>query len=48
MGVGTVTGEGRRAVFLDRDGVLNRPVVRQGKPYPPAGLAELEIMPDAQ
>ena len=36
-----------RAVFLDRDGVLNRPVVRDGKPYPPASVEELEISPDA-
>jgi D-glycero-D-manno-heptose 1,7-bisphosphate phosphatase len=34
-----------RAVFLDRDGVLNRPVVRDGKPYPPRSLAEVEILP---
>jgi D-glycero-D-manno-heptose 1,7-bisphosphate phosphatase len=34
----------RRAVFLDRDGVLNRAVVRDGKPYPPANLQELEIL----
>src|SRR5439155_24902608 len=33
------------AVFLDRDGVLNRAVVRQGKPYPPASVEELEILP---
>lgn len=33
----------RRAVFLDRDGVLNRAVVRDGKPYPPASVEELEI-----
>lgn len=36
---------GRRAVFLDRDGVVNRAVVRDGKPYPPDSLAELEILP---
>jgi D-glycero-D-manno-heptose 1,7-bisphosphate phosphatase len=36
-----------RAVFLDRDGVLNRAIVRQGKPYPPASVAEMEILPDA-
>lgn len=33
----------RRAVFLDRDGVINRAVVRAGKPYPPSSLAEVEI-----
>jgi D-glycero-D-manno-heptose 1,7-bisphosphate phosphatase len=36
-----------RAVFLDRDGVLNRAIVRDGKPYPPASLAELEIVETA-
>lgn len=40
-------GEQRIAVFLDRDGVLNRATVRKGKPYPPATLAELQILPDA-
>jgi D-glycero-D-manno-heptose 1,7-bisphosphate phosphatase len=41
VGVGTL-----KAVFLDRDGVLNRAVVRDGKPYPPASPEELEILPD--
>ena len=35
----------RPAVFLDRDGVLNRAFVRAGRPRPPASLAELEILP---
>jgi D-glycero-D-manno-heptose 1,7-bisphosphate phosphatase len=35
-----------RAVYLDRDGVLNRAMIRDGKPYPPATPAELEILPD--
>ena len=35
----------RRAVFLDRDGVLNRAFVRDGKPYPPARLEEFELLP---
>lgn len=35
------------AVFLDRDGVLNRAVVRDGKPYPPARLEDVEILPGA-
>lgn len=37
--------ERAKAVFLDRDGVLNRALVRGGKPYPPASVAELEILP---
>ena len=35
----------RRAVFLDRDGVINRAIVRDGMPYPPANLNELEVLP---
>jgi len=34
----------KRAVFLDRDGVLIRAIVRDGKPYPPRDLEELEIL----
>jgi D-glycero-D-manno-heptose 1,7-bisphosphate phosphatase len=34
-----------RAVFLDRDGVLNRALVHDGRPYPPLRLEELEILP---
>jgi D-glycero-D-manno-heptose 1,7-bisphosphate phosphatase len=37
-----------RAVFLDRDGVLNQAVVRNGKPYPPASAAELVLAPGAE
>lgn len=32
-----------RAIFLDRDGVLNRPVIRDGKPYPPVRPEDVEI-----
>jgi D-glycero-D-manno-heptose 1,7-bisphosphate phosphatase len=35
----------RRAVFLDRDGVLIRTLVRDGKPFAVGTLAELEILP---
>ena len=38
----------RRAVFLDRDGVLNEPILREGRPYPPSGLHELIIVPGAE
>ena len=34
-----------RAVFLDRDGVINRAMVRQRRPYPPSTPAELEVLP---
>ena len=39
------TPAGLSAVFLDRDGVLNRPIVRDGRPYPPATLEEFSILP---
>ena len=39
MGVGTL----RRAVFFDRDGVLNEAVVREGVPHPPASVADLRV-----
>lgn len=39
---------GRRAVFLDRDGVLNEVVLRVGKPYPPASLAEFRLIPGVE
>ena len=32
-----------KAIFLDRDGVLNKPVIINGKPYPPVNLNELII-----
>lgn len=38
----------RKAVFLDRDGVVNRALTRDGKPYPPTSLAEFEILPGAR
>ena len=35
----------KKAVFLDRDGVINRALERDGRPYPPSTLEELEILP---
>jgi D-glycero-D-manno-heptose 1,7-bisphosphate phosphatase len=47
MGVGEVTEGRRKAVFLDRDGVLNHAIVRDGKPHPPSTLDELQIEEEA-
>ena len=35
-----------RAVFLDRDGVINRALERGARPYPPTSLDEFEILPE--
>jgi len=44
MGVG---GQSlNRVVFLDRDGVINAAVVRNGKPHPPDSVAETRILND--
>ena len=37
----------RKAVFLDRDGVLNEAYVRNGKPYSPDTIEEMIVVPDA-
>jgi D-glycero-D-manno-heptose 1,7-bisphosphate phosphatase len=34
-----------RAVFLDRDGVINAVQLRGGKPYPPQALEEFYLLP---
>jgi D-glycero-D-manno-heptose 1,7-bisphosphate phosphatase len=36
----------RRAVFLDRDGVLNRAVVRNGRPHPPSCAEDFKLYDD--
>jgi len=42
MGIRPVTA---RAVFLDRDGVLNRTTVDAGVPHPPPTAADLQVLP---
>jgi len=37
-----------RAVFLDRDGVINRCEVRNGKPYAPRRLEDFRLLPGAK
>jgi len=34
-----------KAVFLDRDGVVNKAIIINGRPYPPLTLKEMEILP---
>ncbi len=41
------THEPRRAVFLDRDGVIVTAVVRDGLPHPPADLESMSLEPGA-
>jgi D-glycero-D-manno-heptose 1,7-bisphosphate phosphatase len=35
----------RAALFLDRDGVVSRALVRGGKPFPARSVSELDILP---
>lgn len=37
-----------KAVFLDRDGVLNKPIVRDRKPYAPSVISDFLIYPEAE
>lgn len=34
----------RRAVFLDRDGVINRALIREGRPYAPTRIEDFHIL----
>ena len=40
--------EARYVFLLDRDGVINRAIVRDGKPYPPASVEEFELLPGVE
>jgi D-glycero-D-manno-heptose 1,7-bisphosphate phosphatase len=41
-----VASKERKAVFLDRDGVINAALERAGKPFPPNNLEEFKILPE--
>ena len=47
MRAAVTTAGVRRAVFLDRDGVLVVPVFREGRSFAPTELKEFSIYPDA-
>jgi len=42
-----VSAKLRPAIFLDRDGTLNVPIVRDGLPYPPTTVAEFSLFAGA-
>ena len=46
MGRGSLSSASTKAVFLDRDGVLNEALVRDGKPFSPMTVDEVIIPPD--
>lgn len=43
-----VTSVGRRAVFLDRDGVINANIVRNQRPYAPTKLEDFRFLPGVE
>lgn len=45
MGISKIIAMRRKAVFLDRDGVINRSLVKDGKPYPPSSVEGVKILP---
>src|ERR1700675_430011 len=47
MGISPLSQSAARAVFLDRDGVLNQTIVSDGKPAVPSSLDKFVIVPDA-
>ena len=47
MGKQQLRGGLKPCVFLDRDGVLNEPLIRDGRPHPPVHLEEFKLYSDA-
>jgi len=46
MGEHQVNARKARAVFLDRDGVISRSLVREGLPFAPTTLEDFQILPE--
>lgn len=38
----------RRAIFFDRDGVINRPIIKRGRPYSPNSLKKFILLPNVK
>ena len=47
MAKSTIGAGMKRAVFFDRDGVVTRAIVREGRAYAPLTLEDFAIVPDA-
>ena len=45
--MGVIGTQIKKAIFLDRDGVLTRSLIRAGKGYAPRNMEEFEILPEA-
>jgi D-glycero-D-manno-heptose 1,7-bisphosphate phosphatase len=38
----------RRAIFLDRDGVINKVISKNGRPFSPRSIADFELSEDIE
>jgi len=38
----------RHAIFLDRDGVINKAIVKNGRPFSPRTIDDFEILPEVE
>lgn len=38
----------RYAIFLDRDGVINKAIIKNGRPLSPRAIEDFEILPDVE
>lgn len=38
----------RHAIFLDRDGVINKPLIKNGRPFSPRTIDDFEILPGVE
>ena len=35
-----------RAFYLDRDGIINTPIIKNDKPYPPREMKDFKFVPE--
>ena len=39
---------GKKSIFLDRDGVINKSIVKEGKPFAPLRFKDFKILPNVK